>query len=511
VVVRIGMWRLMASVMVALVATSGAAAGVLPVAAKALARADSLLGAGHVDAARAEYTAVLQVDPEQSRAIFQLGRLAIDDVEAERMFRRYVGLEPEDAWGHMALGDLLGRMGHRGEAIDCYNEALRLAPGERDAAIGRARCFARAGRTDAAIAAYDAWLVTHPQDAEAWRELGRARRKAGRPRDAAAAFEKAIASGDHRAVSGLEAARREAAPALEPFVSGSGDSDGNGLMRAGLAADMVLSGTVRAGVRASRARIDDPAGTRTSDDLGLEVAWRPLAALRIRAASGAMRIPRADPATGDEWVPTGRIRAGWRAAVSGAVEVSVARELLVSSPLLVESRVLRTEALGRGELPLWGGLRLRGSGRFATLASRTDTNRRQALQGGLALALLPQLELNATALDLRYDHPSADGYFAPDQAQLVECGAYLETEAFEFLSLALDAGVGAQRVVAYAAGPGNWQPALRLWAQLGFGLGAGCRLNLEFDGYDAPSAAEAATSSGWRYGFAAVSLRVPIP
>src|SRR3989449_10164477 len=73
------------------------------------------------------------------------------------------------------------------------SHALRLAPAERDAIVGRARVLARARRTDAVIAAYEQWLAAHPTDAEAWRELGRERTRAGLPAEAAQALERAQA------------------------------------------------------------------------------------------------------------------------------------------------------------------------------------------------------------------------------------------------------------------------------------------------------------------------------
>ena len=109
--------------------------------ARRLARADSAFAAGDATTAAREYAAVRAVDPENSRATYRLADLSKrrDPVGALRLFRRYVALEPSDPWGYMAVGDVLARSGSYGDALRSYDDALRIAPGERDAVIGRAR------------------------------------------------------------------------------------------------------------------------------------------------------------------------------------------------------------------------------------------------------------------------------------------------------------------------------------------------------------------------------------
>src|SRR5215203_2092482 len=68
--------------------------------------ADRALEAEDTARARAEYEAALAENPLASRAVFRLGQLAkTDSRRAQSYFRRYVELEPADAWGWMALGD----------------------------------------------------------------------------------------------------------------------------------------------------------------------------------------------------------------------------------------------------------------------------------------------------------------------------------------------------------------------------------------------------------------------
>src|SRR5206468_8592677 len=155
-----------------------------------LGRADSAFAAGDARAAEREYAAVLAADPWNSHATYRLAQLHRHDPRlALRLFRRYVALEPSDPWGYMAVADMLARARRYSEALRWYHDALRLAPAERDAVVGRARILVRARRTGAAIAVYERWLADHPMDAEAGRELA--------------------------------AARVAAAPAVTPLVSGS--------------------------------------------------------------------------------------------------------------------------------------------------------------------------------------------------------------------------------------------------------------------------------------------------
>src|SRR5207247_10964748 len=138
--------------------------------ARRLARADSAVAGGDATSAERAYAAALAVDPENSRATYRLADLSKrgDPARALQLFRRYVALEPADPWGYMALGDALARSGSYGDALRSYDDALRLAPGERDAVIGLARVLARAGHTDAAVAGYPHWLAANPTAGAAW-------------------------------------------------------------------------------------------------------------------------------------------------------------------------------------------------------------------------------------------------------------------------------------------------------------------------------------------------------
>src|SRR5207247_6751457 len=177
-------------------------------------------------AAAQEYAVVLAADSENSHATYRLAQLRrYDPAVALRLLRRYVALEPSDPWGYMAVADVLARTRRYEEALRWYDDALRLAPGERDGVVGRARILVRARRTGAAIPAYERWLAAHPRDAEAVRELA--------------------------------AARVAAAPAVTPLVGGSHDSDGNTTLRLGGTAELAAPGPTRVAVAARGEGVGD--------------------------------------------------------------------------------------------------------------------------------------------------------------------------------------------------------------------------------------------------------------
>src|SRR5947207_11682370 len=151
----------------------------------------------------------------------------------------------------MAVADMLARTRRYEEALRWYDDALRLAPGERDGVVGRARILVRARRTGAAIAAYERWLAAHPRDAEAVRELA--------------------------------AARVAAAPAVTPLVGGSHDSDGNTTLRLGGTAELAAPGPTRLGVRVTREQVRDGVTAIGLDELTLRATARPAGALQIHA------------------------------------------------------------------------------------------------------------------------------------------------------------------------------------------------------------------------------------
>ncbi len=504
--------RVAALVLLALAAdgTDTVAAQDTSALARRLARADAAFVAGDATTAAREYAAALAVDPENSRATYRLADLSKrgDPARALQLFRRYVALEPSDPWGFIALGDALARSGRYGDALRSYDDALRLAPGERDAVIGRLRVLARAGHTDAAARGYRQWLDANPNDAEAWGELARQRLRQGRERDAVEAFERAQALAPDPSVSRrLAVARAAAAAAITPLASGTHDSDGNTTLRLGGTAELAASGPMRLGLTASRTAISDGVTTTGRQDLSLRAAWRPGAALHVDAAAGAGRF---DAVAGRNAtiLPTGELRARWRVPGAGPiVDLRARRDVLDATPLLAANRVLRTELGATVELPVGRAFKLRGISRTVALSDSAEINHRTTFVGMLAVPVMPSVEVSAQFHTIRFAHPTTAGYFAPRLVQVAQAGSYLEFETARGILLVFDIGAGLQRVAEQGAAIGPWGRALRLYSLIVVPLAVGRDLRLEFDGEQSAFANEVATTAEWRYVSAALSLR----
>lgn len=379
----------------------------------------------------------------------------------------------------------------------------------RDSAIAYPRLLARANRTDQARKAYAAWLAAHPDDAEAWRELGREELKAGRPAAAVRALDRSLAlEADEAAEGRLALARALAAPAIEPVFGGSRDSDGNALSRVGLRADVAPADGARVGIVAERSTLADGLDTGSDAAISTYGRWRPRATLTLDWSAGVRKVESSARALATATVPSADLRMRFRTPGNGPrLDLRGRHEALAVSPILIANRVTRSEVSAKVDLPA-GPVWLRGTGRLGALDDILETNRRSVVGGGVAVPVSGAAEISGQFLRLAYAEPSLGGYFAPRLAQIVEAGTYAEVYPAPRWALALDLGAGVQRVAQHGAPLGSWRGAFRLWALSNLRLLPGRDLLLEVEAYDAPLATVAAvTSEGWRWGSASLSLR----
>jgi tetratricopeptide (TPR) repeat protein len=496
--------------------------------------------AGDTALAVSQYNEVLTSDPNNSRALFRLGQLwRHDSKRSLPMFRRYTSIVPQDPWGHIALGDELAIRGSFSEAIREYDEAGRLAPAERDVALGRARVLARAGRTDDAIIALERWTALHPDDAEALRELGDQLKRAGRNGKAATAYAmSAERDGSAGTLHRLESARAAQAPSVELVANGGGDSDGNRTYR--------LGGLVGAPI-SDRARLTVSGGSNRSSGLldavyydgTIGLTMRPRSAIRVEAAAGAVHTttnsgvsspdtaglvsgnargigPGAQPPPGTVVQTTstthnlaiGSVRAVWKQPGTAAlVDLRASRLLLDATPVLVINRVMRNEIAGRVDLPVTRRIRLRGGAKADRYDAIGETNTRTLLLGGVEASVTDAAAVAAIFQQIAFDHATTSGYFAPRVAQLAELATYAELESDSGRLIVIDAGAGGQRFAEFGSGLGKWKPEFRVMAQLNIPLRPGSELRVGVDSYDSQLASEAAPATGWRYASAWLSLR----
>jgi tetratricopeptide (TPR) repeat protein len=149
----------------------------------------------HLAEADRLYAGILESDPTNFYALYRRAILCAgrgDDIEALRLIqaamKRSVTVE--------VLGDcavILDRLGRSAEAMETYDRALILDPGNVLALLHRGRLFTRLGQHAKAAATLEKLLARSPDHADAHESLGHALVQLGRHRDAIASFERAVA------------------------------------------------------------------------------------------------------------------------------------------------------------------------------------------------------------------------------------------------------------------------------------------------------------------------------
>ncbi|HEX6559868.1 MAG TPA: hypothetical protein VF021_10410, partial [Longimicrobiales bacterium] len=143
----------------------------------------------------AVYSRIVSAQPDNSRAVFHLAGLQPrGSAQAVALYERYTRLEPDDAWGYLALAEAQAAARQFEAALRSVQHAARVAPGAEDVNIVRQR---------------------------------------------------------------IQRARHNSVPVLAPRSSYTSDSDGNRLMQLSLAGDVASGAQSRFGLAASRARTSD--------------------------------------------------------------------------------------------------------------------------------------------------------------------------------------------------------------------------------------------------------------
>ena len=476
-----------------------------------LQQADAAFAAGDRERAGQLYRAVLASDPDNSRAIFQLARLAPEgSAAAVALLRHYLALQPADPWGRMALGDALAKAGHLDAAIEQYHRARRQAPGESDVYIGLGRILRGAGRTDELVATYEEWAARQPRNAEAWLELGRARQQAHRFPEAAEAYARSLAiKQDARTQELLEGMLAESAPSLRPYIGRSHDSDDNIVRRYGLEGEWPFTARSRLGLHAEHAAVSDPFTSGRADELALSGRWQPRSMVNLDGLAGVTRLLANQPGAVATDHPLTRLHLRWRSPGNGpATELRLAQNPLTSTPGLLAQPVDLTEGKASIESPQLGAWLVRARGQDGRLEATSDVNHRVGYQVGPVYRFWPAAELGVSYSELSYEHPANVGYFAPRRAQIVELGTYIEYERLWPLTFALDAGAGQQCVTRFGETSCGWIDAYRLWTMISWALKSGVHLDLELEHDDSPVAGDAVTPTAqWKSNSVMLSLR----
>ncbi|MCW6038714.1 tetratricopeptide repeat protein [Spirulina subsalsa FACHB-351] len=125
---------------------------------------------------------------EQGNAAQAQGRFT----EAERVFRRVLQVEPNDAAAHNNLGLALYNQGKLEEAIASYQRAIQLDPNYGAAHYNLGNALRNQGQVAEMIAAYQQAIQVDPNYASAYNNLGAALREQGQLEEAIASFQQVI-------------------------------------------------------------------------------------------------------------------------------------------------------------------------------------------------------------------------------------------------------------------------------------------------------------------------------
>lgn len=487
---------------------------VVPVEAQALLKqADTAYAAGERDLAQRLYRAVLVTDPNNTRAVFQLARLAPEgSKEAIALFQFYLAFQSSDPWGRMALGDALAEAGNVDMAIEQYHRAQRQVPDQPDAYSGLNRILRKTGRTGALIANCEDWVAHQPKNATAWLELGQARQQARRFPEAADAYAQSLTiKHDDHTQALLRNVLAESARSLRPYVARSTDTDNTQVTRLGLEGDWQFTRRAHLGLHAEHIDAKDPYTSATLDEYALMVQWQPLTPFKLDGLAGISRLNANPSGPSATTHPLRQLHLNWNSPADGpAFDFRFNQNPLIGTPGLVARPVDLLEVKGGVEWQV-DSFRARLRGQGGRLTSATDVNHRSGFQIGPVYRWQPAAEVSLSYNELGYDHPSSVGYFAPRIVQSVELSTYLEYERLWPLSFVLDAGIGQQRVAIQTEAVGNWIATFHIWSQVTWTLKPGMRLELELEHDDSPLAGDATTpTANWSSNSVMLSLRFGI-
>lgn len=153
-----------------------------------------LLESNQADAAAAEFTRALEIDPDHARAHHYLAaaleRGGKKD-EAIEHYRRAAALDPALVEPRRALLAVLLEKEDLPGASAALDELLRLQPDDPSLLRLRADLFLRQKKGTEALAAYEEYLQKKPDDAETRLRLGRLYREEGKNEDALRHFQAA--------------------------------------------------------------------------------------------------------------------------------------------------------------------------------------------------------------------------------------------------------------------------------------------------------------------------------
>ncbi len=382
-----------------------------------------------------------------------------------------------------ALGaaQALAWSGGFGAALTRYDRWLAEQPKDVEAELARARTLAWAGKLSQAERAYQtiaargerleadkgvavvaAWrgdlgrserlwrgiTARIPKDGEAWVGLAQVLRWSGRPHQARQALDRALAANPANpdAAEQLRWVRADLAPAIEPSVTSSWDSDQNRSLLIGSSGRGWL-GPVQATTFVSErwADLAPATGTSTSGRVSFRLPVGSgvglvgdVGAIRIRAASGLLAKAH------DLW--TGSIAGTARVTSGLSVGANVRRSGFDETALMMLSGVEVTSFGAEAEVRVSSRIGAALGGDVGRLEGGSVLNRRRVGFASLRWRPSRGFAVTAAGRSLGYDESPRDGYFAPERFRHGELGVRWSRGRDLGWNLSVDAGLGAQQV-----------------------------------------------------------------
>jgi predicted O-linked N-acetylglucosamine transferase (SPINDLY family) len=163
--------------------------------AEQFARAQTLQQQGQPAAARLIYQEILDAEPDHSDALNAMGVLAgqsKDLQQAIQYFERAIAVQPGNSGAHCNRGNALKQLRQPEAALACFDQAIALDPRSAIAHYSRAEACKDLGRTDEALASYDEAIAITPGFVHAFYGRGVVLQQAARLDEAVASYDQAI-------------------------------------------------------------------------------------------------------------------------------------------------------------------------------------------------------------------------------------------------------------------------------------------------------------------------------
>jgi predicted O-linked N-acetylglucosamine transferase (SPINDLY family) len=163
--------------------------------AEQFARAQTLHQEGQLASARGVYQEILDAEPDHFDALNAMGVLAgqsKDPQQAIEYFERAIAVRPGDSGAHCNHGLALKQLRRPEAALACFDRAIALDPRSAIAHYSRAEVCKDLGRTEEALAGYGEAIAINPGFVHAFYRRGVMLQQTARLNDAVASYDQAI-------------------------------------------------------------------------------------------------------------------------------------------------------------------------------------------------------------------------------------------------------------------------------------------------------------------------------